>query len=276
MKRTIYSKYYSDTFLYNHLLVSNNTSFNRELHTHAEYEILYLKSGKLQYIEDSSLYNVTSDSLILTRPGKLHSVSFEGTSYDRYDILFDVSELNLSILNKIPDKLTVISCESYPNLSSLFEKMDLFFTHFAEDELYNILHCLVEELFYTIIAYGIKPDENDESMIYYSTLTKAISYIDTNIAGDLSLDIICEHLHITKSYLHRIFMEKLHVSPKKYINIKRFSQAQNAIRLGSNPTAIYSQLGFSDYSTFFRGYKKHYGYSPSEEYLHTASLSSMS
>ena len=41
--------------------------------------------------------------------------------------------------------------------------------------------------------------------------------------------------------------------------------AQRRLRSGAKPTEVYLELGFSDYSTFFRDYKKQYDHSPSEE-----------
>ena len=34
---------------------------------------------------------------------------------------------------------------------------------------------------------------------------------------------------------------------------------------GVQPTKACAQAGFNDYSTFYRGYKKHFGYSPMQK-----------
>ena len=62
------------------------------------------------------------------------------------------------------------------------------------------------------------------------------------------------------------------MSPKQYIISKRLAKARKMIRRGERPTAVSAECGFGDYTTFFRNYKKYFGYSPSLESETEASL----
>ena len=53
------------------------------------------------------------------------------------------------------------------------------------------------------------------------------------------------------------------MTPAKYILSKRMLKAQKMIHRGEKPTAVYIKCGFDDYATFFRNYKKYFGYPPS-------------
>ena len=72
--------------------------------------------------------------------------------------------------------------------------------------------------------------------------------------------------YISKSYLHYIFENQLNITPKKYILSKKLLHAQQDIRNGDNPTQVYSNYGFLNYSSFYRAYIKRFGYSPSNEF----------
>ena len=72
-------------------------------------------------------------------------------------------------------------------------------------------------------------------------------------------------LYITKSHLHHLFSKHLQLTPAKYITQKRLMLARRKLRRGEKPTAVFSDCGFEDYATFFRNYKRHFGYSPAEE-----------
>lgn len=276
MKRSVYSKYYDDDLVFNHLSIVDSDSRETMPHSHATYELFYLKDGEISYTESSKFYSVKPNSLILTRPGNIHSITFESNNYDRYDVMFDKGCLYSNVLNRIPNDLVVINCANFPQIAEIFKKMDIYYGHFTDDDLKKILMNLIEEIFYIIIAFDVSSAGSSDNFTENPIITKAIGYIDEHLHDTLTLDMLCEELHITKSYLHQLFTSYLHISPKKYINSKRLAMAQETIRLGSNPTDIYSKYGFSDYTTFYRGYKKYFGYPPSEEISHYISVKSLS
>ena len=114
-------------------------------------------------------------------------------------------------------------------------------------------------------------DDNEiEYVEYYAEdlqnrIDKAIEYIEKNITQNFTLETLCNQLYINKSHLHRLFLKHLQITPKKYITSKRLEFAQKLLRRGAKPIDVYLYCGFSEYSTFFRDYKKHFGYSPSQE-----------
>jgi AraC-like DNA-binding protein len=80
-----------------------------------------------------------------------------------------------------------------------------------------------------------------------------------------NIDEICGELFITKSHLHHLFIKHLNITPKKYITSRRLAVAQREISLGAKPTEVSVRCGFTDYSTFYRAYKKLFGHPPSDK-----------
>ena len=95
-------------------------------------------------------------------------------------------------------------------------------------------------------------------------LSDALSYIADNLFTIDSVGAIADALHVTESYLFRLFREELNTSPKKYVTDKRLLAAQAMLRLGQRPSEVYAECGFSDYTSFFRSYKRFFGIAPSK------------
>ena len=137
----------------------------------------------------------------------------------------------------------------------------------SEEALQNIIYNITEEIFYYIVV-AADTQSGESSLNEYTTdpvLTKAIDYIKQNITNPINLTQMCNELYISKSYLHKIFNERIQTTPKKYINSKRLTLIQKAIREGAKPTEIYSKYGFTDYSSFYRAYTQYFSYPPSQK-----------
>jgi AraC-like DNA-binding protein len=146
--------------------------------------------------------------------------------------------------------------------------MDYYCKHFEGDELKKILADLVEEIFYNIIIVTEKYPQNKLNGNYTANpiIASVIEYIDNNISRHFTIEDLCNELFVSKSYLHQLFLRHMQMSPQKYVNSKRLLMAQKEIRAFAKPTEVFAKCGFSDYSSFYRAYKKFFGYPPSEEH----------
>ena len=151
--------------------------------------------------------------------------------------------------------------------------MDYYCKKLDDDKLNKIMKNLVEEIFLNIIIeVGDNKQKNYEQT--NPIICKAVAYIENNITTLTNIDDICNELFITKSHLHHLFVKHLKITPKKYITTKRLAMAQREIYAGTKATEACFKFGFSDYSTFYRAYKNHFGTSPAniakESYTTTA------
>ena len=244
----------------------NPDDFPAEPHTHDVCEILFLKKGTPKYFVEGKNYRLGKNCLVLSRAGDRHKIYFdEPGSYDRYNILYDEKKLPFDLYSKIPANVDIINFDGNSVVCDLFKKTDYYYEHFEGEKLGKLLSGIVEEIFFNI---SIAIEENSATNISASAnplITAALGFIEENLTSNLSIDIICEKLYITKSHLHHLFISHLQISPKKYILSKRLNLAKKAIRSGQRPIEACMQSGFSDYSTFYRDYKNFFGHCPSEE-----------
>jgi len=74
--------------------------------------------------------------------------------------------------------------------------------------------------------------------------------------------ILQKKMCVSTPTLFQHFKNELGVSIHKYITEKRMIYARKLIYSGENPTNIFEKCGFSDYSTFYKAYKKMFSVSP--------------
>lgn len=270
------SVFVDENIYFNHLHIEeiDLEAYSDDPHTHDVCELLFLKKGSPRYFVEGKSYKLNKNTLIISRAGDRHKIYFEESGvYERYNILYDEKKLPFDLYTKIPPKLDIINFDGNSTVCDIFKKADYYCDHFEGEKLGRLMRGLVEELFFNI---SIAIDENSvgdhSSASANPFITAALCYIEENLTSNISIDTICSELFITKSHLHHLFINHLQISPKKYILSKRLNLARKAIRAGQKPIEACMQSGFSDYSTFYRDYKKYFGYCPSEEVEHEPDL----
>lgn len=255
--------YDSDDFIFSHAFISSPKDF--PLHNHDVYEIIFLKKGDISYVIEGKRYKPIKNTLLLTPPLKRHAVLFDSPiSYERYNIVFDEKKLNPLAQKRLPAETIIINFDSHPIITDLFNKMDYYYETFDGNDLKLLLLHLVEEILYISSLFY---QDYGQSAVYTTNpvIQNAIEYIEKNIHTPLNVNTICNELFISKSHLHHLFIKHLKITPQKYISSKKLSLAQRELRLGRKATDIFTDCGFTDYSSFFRAYKNHFGHAPSEE-----------
>lgn len=254
----------SHDFVFSHAFIESPQDF--PMHNHDIYEMIFLKKGDISYMIEGKIYQPTKNSLLLTPPLQNHAVLFNSpVPYERYNIVFDERTLNPLAYKKLSSETIIINFDSHPIVTDLFTKMDYYYECFKGDDRKVLLMHLVEEV---ICNTSLLSQNNEQSDMVYTTnsvIQDTIAYIERNIHTPFHVTTMCNELYISKSHLHHLFMKHLKVTPQKYILSKRLSLAQRELRLGRKATDIYTDCGFTDYSTFFRAYKNHFGHAPSEE-----------
>lgn len=255
------AEYADPQLIYNHCIKTEQTAKDYRPHFHDAYEILFLREGRITYLIGGEQVPLRKHSLVLTRPGQRHSIRVEAdVPYDRYNLQFAAEAMSPELLGRIPDRLDVMGFEANALVIGLFERMDFYCDKLSSDTLGRILRNLTEELLANVLIQLNVPNGADSRR---NPLTlRALAYIEENLLSIPDVEALCSELSVSRSYLHQLFQQDLGTSPKHYITVRRLETARREISLGAKATAVCGACGFPDYSTFFRAYKKHFGYSP--------------
>lgn len=93
-----------------------------------------------------------------------------------------------------------------------------------------------------------------------------IGYIEKHFTEKLTIEKLCNKFFISRTTVNTIVKNYTGITFLKYLNSLRAKEANRLIKDTLYPLkSIYSLCGFSDYSTFFRTYKKVYGVSPNDD-----------
>ena len=253
-----------EVITHRHTIIHSPDDNNFSFHTHGICELIFLKSGNISALIGEKSYKMPKDSLVFFRTNIPHRIRIDGSEiYERHNILFDENKIANGIFHKLPKELDVINCNGKRQIQEIFEKIDFYFGKLEEEDYKNLVKNLVEELLYNLYAEPIEEFNVNQSHVH-PIIQSAVEYINNHYKEPVTIDDISREVCVTKSHLHHIFMENMKISPKKYINMKRLSKAQQLIAMGEKPTEIYTECGFSDYGTFFRNYTKHFGFTPSQ------------
>ncbi len=123
--------------------------------------------------------------------------------------------------------------------------------------------------------------EYDSSAMQLGIINEVILDIETNYAGDVTVEELSKKYNISRSQLFRLFKTKLDISPQQYIKHYRINHAADLLRRTDLTIGqVMEQSGFTNISNFSRQFKSVYGRSPKDfrEYIknHIKSLEGIS
>jgi AraC-like DNA-binding protein len=96
------------------------------------------------------------------------------------------------------------------------------------------------------------------------TMSKLLDYIHENYMTDIGVPELAKAGNISPSYLHRIFKDKLGLSPIQYILKLRLEMAKRLIGSGTSISDVASLTGFKNQKYFSSVFKKFFKISPSQ------------
>lgn len=229
-----------------------------ENHCHAQFEMIAVLKGDVNVMIEGRGYRLKEKNYIVIPPLCYHSVISNGYgAYHRVTVLFDI--------DSVPDVLRYYFIKNKSDVgisfSPLIDKLKdvckkddtVFYT--------PLMQSLMTELFYDTVLGAAKNNFNKNNDEFLQTV---IYYIDSHLHEKILLDDLAMLTSRSKSSFCHLFEEKMNVSPKQYILQKKMAFASKLIGEGVPPTFAAMQVGYDNYSNFYRLYVKHFGSSPTK------------
>ena len=258
----IISEFDNGKLFFNHCIKYSSDYREYTAHYHDVFELIFIKSGGTAYLIDGESYPIHKNTLVLSRPSHPHFIQTDEIApYERHNILFPREILPDEILSKIPDNLHTVNIQDNQALIQLFDKMDYYCRCLDNSELCVVIQLLIQEIIIGILIH-VRSTNGVAIPSKHPLTEKAITYIDNHLVDIQGIEELCDVLSVSKSYLYQLFTNDLHTTPKKYIMQRRLNMARREMLSGAKATVVYAQCGFEDYSSFFRAYKKYFGYAP--------------
>lgn len=125
--------------------------------------------------------------------------------------------------------------------------------------------CKIVEILCTIskIITNV-PATNMDYVSKNIVIDNALHYINENYTKDITIQDIAEHANVHKSYLSHKFKEQVGISLWTYLVLRRLYKFNSLIHENRSMENIAYDVGFKNYSNFFKLYKKYMGITPME------------
>ncbi len=232
----------------------------RERRIHTRYEMTRLLGGEVVFMSEKHRLPLKKDTLLLIPKDTYHTFDYKRIDdFERTVIFFDTD----GVLAPIATRLTDIMVIEEPERIS--KKL--------LDELVEILKTSRPDREQMLSAYSLFLSvlirETSKKCMKYahertSVVSDAVDYINDNLSSRLDIELLSGLLHMSESAFAHLFKRELGMTPHKYIEEKRLYLAKRLIAEGGKPSKIYSECGWSDYSSFYKAFRKMFGYSPSD------------
>lgn len=243
------------------------------LHSHNYYEILFCRTVvDVEYLVGSDRYRLQKGDIIIITPGVSHRPLLPERLQAPYrrDVIWistefmqSLQQMDLPGKETIPDKPLLLrtSGTRWEYLGDLFrwgvleaEKKDpgweLVVLGNTAQVLAHIYRALHERQAEPLQAE--KPELLDQVM----------DYIESHLAEKITLADVARQFYISQSTITQTFRNKMGVSFYRCVTQRRLIAAKRMIENDIPLESVSMQVGFKDYSSFYRAFKQEYGISP--------------
>ncbi len=231
------------------------------LHIHDNLELLCVVKGKVSYLVEGNIYKLKAGSILLMRAGEIHKLIVnDSQEYERYLLNFDLELFDMELLKPyferelgknnlyLPKELNFSAIAVFEKLFKELERLD------SNAVLKSNISFLLSSICLAFLEKGSEEKSSEENEI--------IAYINENLTKPLTLADISSNVHLSISQANRIFKGLMGTSIHDYILSKRLVLFKQKMNEGKSALVSCQECGFSDYSSFYRLYKKRFGVSP--------------
>lgn len=228
-------------------------------HVHDDIELVYVRRGSGSAYCDGRKYTLAPGTFFLVFPNQIHHYAddiageyivliVKPDRLLRYSEVFPEGQPESAIWNAVkePEDGTVTLLEQA--LREFLQDGD---SGTMDDYLTLIFGKLLRH--YRIVRSPVSRD----------CVLNILQYCSRHYREPLSINILAEQLHISRSHISHIFSSRLNISFCDYINSLRLSAALPLLESGNRTVTEVSDLaGFPTIRTFNRVFRRKYGMSP--------------
>lgn len=240
-----------------------------QLHSHSFYEVLFIVSGNVQYLVGTERYRLQHGDMVLVPPGVSHRPIFSESGqqpYHRYVLWLSpeyVSRIapyfpraNLlcpSILRTAGTRWSIIGDRMKQGIRET-QKQKAGWKTMVYGNTMEVL----------VLAYRAVLDTKNLQLSSEQPelLERILSYVEENLSRKITLQQVAGQFYVSESTVSAVFRKEMGVSFHRCIIQRRLIAAKNLILGGTPLEQVAEQVGFGDYSAFYRAFKKEYGISP--------------
>ena len=258
--------YYEEKIFYNQISFryAKGKSIRNGNEIHSYHEILYYIDGGATLLTADFKEELSPGTFLIIPKEMYHNLHIKHQekyarlviTFPDLDIIKNITSCAMSEIRIIKNINENISCILNRMCSIICDKENAN----TEIFLYGAFLSLICEIYFDVSNALIPTMRKKEQLI-----TRVLDYIEDNYTCSICVNDIAKKMFVSSSTLFQCFKNEMGVSLYKYVTEKRLIYARKLISHGENPTKIFKECGFSDYSSFYKAYKKMFSLSPSDD-----------
>lgn len=234
------------------------------------YEVLknavihYVTKGYGTFKFNGKVYNLKQgDIFILLKGMQVEYVASIDDPWEYYWIGFSGSNANEYLNRTSITDSCVANCEENSKIPQIILNMceisKTYNPSRSDDilllkELYSLLYALIEEF--------PKPFEYKDKELH-TYIQDALNFINSNYMHSITVQEIADYVNLSRSYLYKMFIKNLGISPQRYLINLRMYKATLLLKGTKLPIGeVASSVGYSDSLLFSKTFSKHFSMSP--------------
>lgn len=260
---------------YHYFHLRDTAGQERDFHFHDFDKLVLLLSGRVTYAVEDRRYDLRPWDILLVRHHAIHKALIDQSEpYERVILYLDSAYIDraapeaglMRCFDRTDDTgncLVVPDEATRGEIAALLRSLEgaLADGRFGADVLRRSLIMQLLVLINRAAPGGAErplPRRHDEK------ITQILTYINEHPDGDLSAERLSERAFLSRYHFMRRFKEQTGVSVHQYILQRRLTAAARLIRSGVPAGKAAADCGFSDYSTFYRAFRRTFGASPKD------------
>lgn len=256
----------------------DSATYNVPPHRHDFYELYCLLSGEFIYHVENLQYALRPGAgLLIVRPGEMHWPEFEGPPRELERIVLwmnpqFISSLSIflpstlgTISENLQDRHLIVPEEdTYQVILGLLYSL-LYERSRGDADSQYLCHLILSQLLIHISrVLNQRTTEQEQPGVRYGEIMKVHEYINAHYREPLSVNGLAQRFFMDKNTMTRQFKRIAGMTPGDYIRRKRLESAHALIRQGYGVQHAGYVSGFTDYSAFYRAFRRRYGFSPGD------------
>lgn len=234
------------------------------------YEVLknavihYVTKGYGTFKFNGKVYNLKQgDIFILLKGMQVEYVASIDDPWEYYWIGFSGSNANEYLNRTSITNSCVANCEENSKIPQIILNMceisKTYNPSKSDDilllkELYSLLYALIEEF--------PKPFEYKDKELH-TYIQDSLNFINSNYMHSITVQEIADYVNLSRSYLYKMFIKNLGISPQRYLINLRMYKATLLLKGTKLPIGeVASSVGYSDSLLFSKTFSKHFSMSP--------------
>lgn len=271
---TVRRGYLENDFEFFYLKDKNDMEF--EFHYHEFNKIIVFLAGKVTYLINGKAYRPKPWDVLLFNAKEIHLPLIDPDEiYERMILWIDPSFLKslggdacdlLDCFNRASDEksnLLRVDAVRGETMRSVLQQMQ----HIGTNDVYGgkvLKKALFAQFIVEVNRLALHLENSVEAgdPDFDECIASVIEYVDSNLAGDLSIEMIAVEFHISRFHLMHKFKQFTGYTLHNFILQKRLVTARALVMEGKSATDACIETGFNDYSNFIRSFKARYGVPP--------------